>query len=236
MRINIDAAPSSETYLEYKIEDVQSFAGQTVTVSFWAKSTIPYNRFRMHQQFGSGGSATISIANIPHTLSNNWQKYSFTVDVPSLSGKTVGPGSSLSFRPISVGAVTGVIDIAQVQLNIGDKPLPFAPRPYAEELALCQRYCEEGVFVFGIPAVSKDTTNCYAGFAFMTRKRTEPTVTIYSLEGTAGLASWETQGISGENVATSAYYPSTTSCGLATSSTTEARNWVKFIYLADAEL
>lgn len=33
-----------------------------------------------------------------------------------------------------------ILRIAQVQMNIGDKPLPFAPRPYAEELALCQRY------------------------------------------------------------------------------------------------
>jgi hypothetical protein len=42
-----------------------------------------------------------------------------------------------------VGA--GTIDIAQVQLNVGDKPVPYMPKSYAEELRDCQRYYESYV-------------------------------------------------------------------------------------------
>lgn len=36
--------------------------------------------------------------------------------------------------------VDGTIDIEWVKLELGDKATPFVPRPYGEELALCQRY------------------------------------------------------------------------------------------------
>ncbi len=48
--------------IEQKIENVRTFAGQTVTVSLWAKAdsarTITLNPY---QSFGSGGSADVSI-------------------------------------------------------------------------------------------------------------------------------------------------------------------------------
>ena len=43
-----------------KIEDVRSFAGQTITISFWAKTDSPRTIVtNLLQEFGSGGSSTI---------------------------------------------------------------------------------------------------------------------------------------------------------------------------------
>lgn len=155
------------------------------------------------------------------------------------TGYFAGTSGASPITKIVAGGNTSVVvpsDATVVTLNAGSVALPFAPRPYAEELALCQRYYEVGSFVFGIPAVSKGTTGCASSFAFAVTKRTEPTVTIMSIYGEVGLASWETQGVSTDKVATIASYPTITSCGISTSSTTEARNYVKFKYQADAEL
>jgi hypothetical protein len=125
------------------LEDVRVFAGQTVTLSFWAKGTAATIGCYLQQNFGSGGSSVVQTASQSNTLTTSWQRFSFTVALPSISGKTIGTGSSLAvyFGSGTVLANTSW-DIWGVQLEASNTATAFqtATGTIQGELAACQRY------------------------------------------------------------------------------------------------
>jgi hypothetical protein len=139
------------------IEGVRSFAGQTVTVSFYAKagSGTPKVGVEFYQSFG-GGSSAVSTSSTPSTISTSWARYSVTVAVPSIAGKTIGinnndslqltiwfsGGSTFDARSGSVGIQNNTFDIWGVQVESGSTATPFRRNAdsLAGELAACQRY------------------------------------------------------------------------------------------------
>jgi hypothetical protein len=157
------AGASADTYALYgqKIEDVRTFAGQTVTVSFWAKaaSGTPKIALEMEQVFGTGGSpsAGVGTAGGSVTISTSWARYSITMAVPSISGKTIGTtantslvqlnlwlsaGSSFNSRASSIGLQNNTFQIWGVQAEQGSTATAFqtATGTIQGELAACQRY------------------------------------------------------------------------------------------------
>jgi hypothetical protein len=94
MAVTSVAGAGNRANLQQRIEDVRTFAGQQVTVSFWAKADAakPIS-VELIQSFGSGGSPSASVETIgttKTTLSTSWQKVTVTATVPSISGKTLG--------------------------------------------------------------------------------------------------------------------------------------------------
>lgn len=198
-----------------------SGAGKKITVSFWAKSNIANKKIGVYlvQNFGSGGSPSAQeiINGTKFTLSNTWTKYTFTFNTNTLGGKLFGSNdddylaigihymwgsafAALVGDTVSESFVgAGNIDIAQVQVCSGDVALPFQPRSFAEELALCQRYYEKsydistvpgsntGVGAFGYTqGFTRVSGGSYFGeffTPFKKSKRTTPTITIYSISG-----------------------------------------------------
>lgn len=152
---------SQLTLVSQKIESVRTFAGQTATVSFWAKANTgtPKIAVEFQQNFGTGGSPSSSVNTYAGqaTLSTSWARYSVSVAVPSISGKTLGTngndllslilwysaGSDYNARTGSLGLQNATIDIWGVQTEYGSKATPFQTAsggsPQAE-LAMCQRY------------------------------------------------------------------------------------------------
>jgi len=150
------AAGDFAQYLQ-KFEDVRTFAGQTVTVSFWAKASsgTPKLSVEMIQGFGSGGSGDVNTsASAATTLSTSWARYSTTIAIPSISGKTIGTGSWLqttfwlssgstyASRANSIGIQTATFQIWGVQVESGSTATAFqtATGTISGELAACQRY------------------------------------------------------------------------------------------------
>ena len=139
------AGTSNTVNLLYqKIENVQTFAGQSVVLSFWAKADSARSiTCTANQNFGSGGSADVD-TNFTGTASvtTSWQRFSFTVAVPSISGKTIGTSSFLGIRLFLPAGTTPTIDIWGVQLEAGSVATPFttATGTLSGELAACQRY------------------------------------------------------------------------------------------------
>ena len=129
--------------IEQKIENVRTFAGQTVTVSLWAKAdsarTITLNPY---QSFGSGGSADVSITGQTISVTTAWTRFTKTFDVPSVSGKTIGTGSFLSLELLHAPNATFTLDLWGVQVEAGSVATPFttATGTIQGELAACQRY------------------------------------------------------------------------------------------------
>ena len=134
------SSPSGIFYLTQKIEDVSLYDGYAVTVSFYAKAntniTLPV---RLVQEFGSGGSAPVTVGSANMNITSSWAKYTASFTLPSLSGKTVGTSSFLECT-FDTPATYSTLDITGVQLEPGSVATPFERRSYGQELALCQRY------------------------------------------------------------------------------------------------
>ena len=134
-----------------RIEGVRTFAGQTVTVSFYAKAaaSITLPKIDLQQNFGTGGSPSASVTNTIVTnlsIGTTSTKYIFTVTLPSISGKTLGSDNNdmLVLDILLPLNTTFTFDIAQVQVEAGPVATPFERRPIGTELALCQRYFQSG--------------------------------------------------------------------------------------------
>ncbi len=139
-------AGSTVTYVEFgqRIEGVQTFAGQTATLSFWAKASANTTLSgTLVQNFGSGGSSAVSTGAGSHSVTTSWQRFTATVSVPSISGKTIGAGNYLN-AVFASSSLTGsqTIDFWGVQLEAGSVATAFqtATGTIQGELAACQRY------------------------------------------------------------------------------------------------
>jgi hypothetical protein len=153
-------ATNVTTRLDQRIESVRTLANQTATISFWAKaaSGTPKAAIELDQQFGTGGSPSTRVTTYAGqvTLSTSWARYSVTVSVPSISGKTIGTdgndflalnlwvsaGTDFNARTGSLGIQTNTFSLWGVQVEAGSVATAFqtATGTLQGELAACQRY------------------------------------------------------------------------------------------------
>ena len=128
-----------------KIEGVRSLAGQTATISFYAKYTTnaPTSlNLDINQDFGSSGSADVATSiQTGITLTTSWQKFTYSIDVPSISGKTVAGGDdNIAFRIGNPNTEIWDMDIAQVQVEKGSVATDFEMQQPGDILLQCRRY------------------------------------------------------------------------------------------------
>ena len=153
-------ATNVTTRLDQRIESVRTLANQTATISFWAKaaSGTPKAAIELDQQFGTGGSPSTRVTTYAGqvTLSTSWARYSVTVSVPSISGKTIGTdgndflalnlwvsaGTDFNARTGSLGIQTNTFSLWGVQVEAGSVATAFqtATGTLQGEIALAQRY------------------------------------------------------------------------------------------------
>ena len=186
--LQLDKAAGAGTYSELiqRIEDVRTFAGQTITISYWARVTsgTATNELYQFQAFGTGGSADVGGTISPtHTLTTSWQRFSVSVAIPSIAGKTIGTGSFFSISVLRLVTSSAVVaQIWGVQVEAGSTATAFqtATGTIQGELAACQRYYvrySAGVNYYSIFAAnswSYSTTIGVGFFAFPVELRTSP--------------------------------------------------------------
>lgn len=148
VRINRTAAGTGNTYTNFQqpIEDVRTFAGQTATLSFWAKADT--NRtlsVYVTQDFGTGGSSPVSTSTTNFAVTSSWQRFSVTVSLPSVSGKTISATDSKLYVFFMCGnAANSSFDLWGIQFEAGSIVTPFEIEPFETTLRKCQRYYETG--------------------------------------------------------------------------------------------
>lgn len=242
--------------LSQKVEDVRTFANQTATFSFWAKAdSARLATILIFQEFGSGGSATVIPLNTTQTLSTSWARYSFTVAMPSVSGKTIGAGSNVRcYVYYNTGAASGSpqLDTWGWQLEAGSVATPFTPAGgglIGAELALCQRYFCKSYSVGVVPGgASNDgiiysggnavTTTGYLGalVEYPVTMRANPTVTTYDTAYAQGKVARVTPGAADQfNLTPSGNLPSDKRITILVSGG-NAHSGLGFHYTASAEL
>lgn len=87
--------------LAFTVEDVATLAGRWMTVSFYARANANLTTgFLVRQSFGTGGtvSADVNTATQNYSVGTVWTRFIYTVQIPSISGKTVGTLSNSCLR------------------------------------------------------------------------------------------------------------------------------------------
>ena len=201
-------AASGTTYFDMLqwIEDVRTFANQTVTFSFWAKaSTGVVITPAIYQNFGSGGSTQYQTNGTGVTLTTSWVRYSQTIAIPSISGKTVGTSSKIAFDLAYTSGGTlanATFDTWGWQVEAGSVATPFttATGTLQGELALAMRYYERRTAVganygIGFGGCWTSTTNAQLGVTFAVPKRTAPSVAFSNLVVSNGASNYTVNSI-----------------------------------------
>ena len=151
LRHSISGLTSGFCVIQNKIEDVRSFAGETVTVLGWVRRASGAGNIALTliQEFGVGGSANAGDAVSVIALNSVWEPFAIVKTVASVSGKTIGVGSDLavtfSSATASVGYDAKGVDYWGIHILQGTHGVEacdnyIAPR-VVDELARCQRYC-----------------------------------------------------------------------------------------------
>lgn len=169
----------------FKIEDVSTFAGKTVTLSFDAKANDTKKLFiTIQQNFGTDGSLTVNTFIPTVTVGTTWgSRFTATVTLPSILGKTVGSNSFLylvfgfdvgsSFAGVNYSSdaiqQSGTFDLACVQLEEGTVATPFEELPIEMSQKRVERYYERA-FVSN-NGYATATTNLCSQVWWKTEKR-----------------------------------------------------------------
>ena len=141
-------ASASNTFMQMgqqiEYNNFYDCTGQTVIISFWAKSNnsnAGSTALTARMRYGTTIDASVlfsgSNTDTSITISTTATKYSFTYAVPSNAG-------AISLEFVLGSQVSGDgFEITGVQLEKGSTATSFDYRPYGTELNLCQRYYQQ---------------------------------------------------------------------------------------------
>jgi hypothetical protein len=243
---------ANQMFLIQRVEDVRTFAGQTVTLSYWMKaSTTITNEPLIQQNFGSGGSSEVYTTFSTHSVTTSWTRYSVTINVPNVSGKTIGSSSFLGFWPIRYTGTSNVtIEVWGVQAEDGPAATSFIPAgggSQQAELSLCQRYYEKtynqgvnpgtstSLGIVGAANGTNTTGYCIQTASFKVTKRGTPTVTVYDTAGNSGkITTYVTDGTATTN--RTATVDEASQSGFRIYETGTNKNGFFWHYVSDSEL
>ena len=203
-RLNITLTNGSSGYnlIGQRIENsVKELSGKTVTISFWYY-TNEQRKFSVEllQYFGSGGSGYVrGIGAKPTEVSATgaWTKFTQTVTIPTVSGKTISSDGYMELaiwlsdaeNLVNSGYLgqqpNGTFYVTSIQLEIGSNATDFEHRSYGEELALCQRYYQKIINSSGnasrtIMLGSYTTTRAFGAVPLSVPMRTSTIAFTYS--------------------------------------------------------
>ena len=238
-------------------QNVYHFLGNKVTLSYFAKGTSPAGGLEVAITWLDGSSASTS-ASTSVTLTSTWTKYTHTFTVPSDSGLTLtNAAASLEVKWMQFNSDTGTaaweLNLAQVQLELGDTATPFEHRSYGDELARCQRYFQTsftdspgtgntsnvGIVMAGGSTTGNSTT--FLGPAHVQLSpsmRAAPTVTIYDLASPRNTAAVHrhTYGSAGSNDNTATVTDINPKSFIVRSDSGSSGSGIIFHYQAESEL
>lgn len=193
-------AGSSQTknQILQSIESVQTFAGQIVTLSFWAQSTgTPTITASLVQNFGTGGSpsASVTLTSGNFVLTGGWVRYTATFTLAAVSGKTLGTASDclqvIFNLPVNA---TSNVQLAFIQLERGSVATDFNYVNISDENVRVDRYYQKtynkavtpgtvtsvGEITFRLSAQSSATRISRVTWSLPIEMRVSPTVVIFS--------------------------------------------------------
>lgn len=209
-----------------RVEDVRTYSGQQVTLSFWARRSSGSGNMAVEflQNFGTGGSPSaergaIGVSTIALTAA--WARYATTATITSIAGQTLGSnndhylgvrfwtsaGSTLNGSTNSLGIQTIGVDLWGIMLNRGPTALEYIERPNTVEEILCRRYYRTLTGLAGGANAPSGGVGFPSHHAFAPPMRVAPTAVLGSFSTVNTTVSVSSTGIEHfvlQNIATAA--------------------------------
>jgi hypothetical protein len=184
-------------------------SAKTVTISFWVKSSVTGTYSLNHTKY-DGSQERFNVSEYTISQANTWEykKVNVAGDTSvsasdwirlywQLGGdsghKTATAGTwingdgtkrATSSQPDMITTNGATFFLTGVQFEVGDQATPFEYRSIAEELALCQRYCQKygpyatNSFPFGPSGYSYAATTTAVGQILPAELRTSPSISF----------------------------------------------------------
>jgi hypothetical protein len=143
-----NAGTATTQSISQRVERVNTFAGETITLSAWVRNDgggtgVNTLTAKAIQNFGTGGSPSAAVTTVLGTaaVTGTWVRLHVHATLPSISGKTIGSnGDDYLQIMFDLGSQTGRFWLYGVQLEQNTTQTALERRPIQQELALCQRY------------------------------------------------------------------------------------------------
>ena len=201
-------AASTTTGTVYSVQEIETvncydLAGQTVTLSFWAKCGTNFSASGstltsvISQGTGTDQGTTSWISGTwtnptsstqSNTLTTTYQKFTQTITLGVATTELV---IALQWVPVGTAGADDSVFITGVQFEKGVQATAFDYRDFGRELALCQRYCyvfrSDAVATFSNIGFATVFDNIYAhvGVTLPVPMRIVPTITYSSISDLA---------------------------------------------------
>ena len=145
-------ATADAVYFNQALETRESykFAGQPVTLSLFYRTGAGFSGtgITLNITYGTGTdqnavtgfTSAVTRTSPSFSASNAWQYATFTTFVPPTATQVA---TYVIYTPSGTAGGFDYFDVTGVQLEKGTVATPFEVRPYATELALCQRYYQK---------------------------------------------------------------------------------------------
>ncbi len=140
IRITRTSSDTSETNLEYKMENLQTMKGKTYTLSWEGMANVNVTYSTLIFFIGDNGSKEFLNSEDKDYVSNVTTKHSITFTLPDDIDSEYTILGIRILRRATVNEHT--ITVTNIKMEVGSLATPFIPRLYGEELALCKRYYE----------------------------------------------------------------------------------------------
>jgi hypothetical protein len=150
LRCNVSVGNNNAgVYHMIEAQNVLPAIGGKVTLSYYAKGTSPTDGLNVKVAWYDGSAGANATAQVV-TLTSSWVKYTHTFTTPSISGlnlASLNTNARLEISWLQKGSDTGTaafdLNLAQVQLEVGEQATPFEHRSFHDEFMRCQRYYQE---------------------------------------------------------------------------------------------
>jgi hypothetical protein len=192
-------------YIELSM--IEDLYNSVCSLSFWARVTANGTVYINYGKMTNGSPATTTyLPTSSASVTNTWQQFKFILPVGTITSSTGALntyGGDLMFVLDLLPSST-LLYVTGVQLEKGSIATPFEFRPFAIELALCQRYyCAvpniNGVAATGFGRVittNNGVNNQLIGgtISFPVTMRASPSVTLFGGNSSTGGVTYYTSG------------------------------------------
>lgn len=150
------------------IENQKQLCGIKLTASACVRNTGATNVwFCISSRHADSSLENVAVVNIPAGANGVFYCTGTPVDDAHIAVRFVLPS----------GRSNAVVEVDWVKLEVGEVATPFSPRPYAEELALCQRYYYKLNYAAHHLALTLANNTARALIQLPTTMRVLPTIT-----------------------------------------------------------
>lgn len=180
-------AGNADAGVQQRLADVEKYSNRRLIFSFWAKSdAIKSYRVDVIQNFGSGGSASVTTIAGDVSVGTGWRRFTVACDVPSVSGKTIGADSYVAIRVRRTVIDTFTLGLAAFAIEANDFGSGlYIQRSKGSELDACQTYFQrlvDGTDIrMGAAGQAIGATTTIYGLQYPDRMRKTPTLAISSV-------------------------------------------------------